>query len=122
MTRNTLTRQNSWPRWRWIFPTFLEEQDLGRLGFTTLMRGQLIAFHSPCTLQHGLKRAGSVEAMLVRLGFRLADVQDAHLCCGSAGSYSILQRDLSQQLRKAKLEHLESEISRRSLQRQISAA
>ncbi len=45
--------------------------------------------------------------MLVRMGFRLADVQDAHLCCGSAGSYSILQRDLSQQLLKAKLDHLE---------------
>jgi len=85
---------------------FLEEQDLDRLGASP-DRGRLIAFHSPCTLQHGLKRAGSVEAMLVRMGFRLATVQDEHLCCGSAGSYSILQRDLSQQLLKAKLDHLE---------------
>jgi len=85
---------------------FLEHQNLDVLGGTTGDES-LIAFHSPCTLQHGLKRAGSVEALLSRLGFRLAAVQDAHLCCGSAGSYSILQKDLSQQLLHRKLEYLE---------------
>ncbi len=85
---------------------FLEHQNLDVLGGTT-GDDSLIAFHSPCTLQHGLKRAGSVEALLSRLGFRLAAVQDAHLCCGSAGSYSILQKDLSQQLLHRKLECLE---------------
>jgi glycolate oxidase iron-sulfur subunit len=85
---------------------FLEHQNLDVLGGTTGDES-LIAFHSPCTLQHGLKRAGSVEALLSRLGFRLAAVQDAHLCCGSAGSYSILQKDLSQQLLHRKLECLE---------------
>lgn len=87
---------------------FLEHQDLDVLGGTTGDES-LIAFHSPCTLQHGLKRAGSVEALLSRLGFRLAAVQDAHLCCGSAGSYSILQKDLSQQLLHRKLECLEQD-------------
>ena len=85
---------------------FLEQQNLEALGATTDAKS-LIAFHSPCTLQHGLKRAGSVEILLSRLGFRLAAVQDAHLCCGSAGTYSILQKDLSQQLLHRKLECLE---------------
>ena len=88
--------------------TFLEHQDLEALGEMTDDES-LIAFHSPCTLQHGLKNAGSVETLLARLGFRLATVQDAHLCCGSAGSYSILQKDLSQQLLHRKLECLEKE-------------
>jgi len=87
---------------------FLEQQDLGPLG-DTAGEDALIAYHSPCTLQHGLKCAGSVEALLARLGFRLAAVQDAHLCCGSAGSYSILQKDLSQQLLQRKLKCLEKE-------------
>jgi len=60
-------------------------------------------------LQHGLKRAGSVESLLARLGFKLTSVPDAHLCCGSAGSYSILQPDLSQQLLAAKLENLQKD-------------
>ena len=55
-------------------------------------------FHSPCTLQHGMKLKGSVEALLTALGFKLVPVTDAHLCCGSAGTYSILQPELSQRL------------------------
>jgi glycolate oxidase iron-sulfur subunit len=66
-----------------------------------------VAFHAPCTLQHGLKRAGRVEALLRRGGFELTGVADAHLCCGSAGSYSLLQRSLSEQLKAAKIENLE---------------
>ena len=88
--------------------TFLEQQDLEALGAMT-DDDPLIAFHSPCTLQHGMKLAGSVETLLARLGFRLATVQDAHLCCGSAGSYSILQKEISQQLLYRKLETLEKE-------------
>jgi len=62
-----------------------------------------IAFHSPCTLQHGQKLDGVVEAILKCCGFELANIEDAHLCCGSAGTYSILQADLSQQLLNNKL-------------------
>jgi glycolate oxidase iron-sulfur subunit len=65
-----------------------------------------VAFHPPCTLQHGLKIRGKVEAMLVALGAELVPVRDAHLCCGSAGTYSLLQTELSQTLRARKLEAL----------------
>jgi glycolate oxidase iron-sulfur subunit len=57
-----------------------------------------IAFHSPCTLQHGLKIRGEIEALLSALGFELTPVRDAHLCCGSAGTYSILHPELAGQL------------------------
>lgn len=67
-----------------------------------------IAFHPPCTLQHGQKLAGVVEQILGQLGFELTPVPDAHLCCGSAGTYSILQARLSSQLKRRKLDALES--------------
>lgn len=67
-----------------------------------------IAFHAPCTLQHGQKLPGQVEQILQRLGFTLTPVADAHLCCGSAGTYSILQKDLSQQLLNNKVKALEA--------------
>ena len=65
-----------------------------------------VAFHPPCSLQHGLKMTGQVETLLTDLGFHLTAVPDAHLCCGSAGTYSILQPDLSQQLLKNKINAL----------------
>lgn len=67
-----------------------------------------VAFHSPCTLQHGLKLNGVVERILQTLGFELTPVADAHLCCGSAGTYSILQPELSQQLLSNKLQALQA--------------
>ena len=65
-----------------------------------------VAFHPPCTLQHGLKIRGKVEALLVALGAELVPVRDTHLCCGSAGTYSLLQPQLSQTLRARELETL----------------
>ncbi len=65
-----------------------------------------IAFQSPCTLQHGQKLDGLVESILKHCGFELSHVEDPHLCCGSAGTYSILQADLSQQLLHNKLNAL----------------
>jgi glycolate oxidase iron-sulfur subunit len=62
-----------------------------------------IAFQSPCSLQHGQQISGSVEVILERAGYELAPVADAHLCCGSAGSYSILQPEISRALRERKL-------------------
>jgi glycolate oxidase iron-sulfur subunit len=67
-----------------------------------------IAFHAPCTLQHGQKKKGMVEALLTELGFELTPVADAHLCCGSAGTYSILQPELAGRLRANKIAALES--------------
>jgi glycolate oxidase iron-sulfur subunit len=66
-----------------------------------------VAFHPPCTLQHTQKIRGGVEAALRALGAELVPVADAHLCCGSAGTYSILQADLSLELRARKLESLQ---------------
>lgn len=67
-----------------------------------------LAFHAPCTLQHGQKLPGTVEQILRECGFELTPVPDAHLCCGSAGTYSILQKDISQQLLHNKLTALQS--------------
>jgi glycolate oxidase iron-sulfur subunit len=66
-----------------------------------------IAFHAPCTLQHGLRIRGDIERFLASLGFELTPVRDAHLCCGSAGTYSLLHPELSQRLLENKLAALE---------------
>jgi glycolate oxidase iron-sulfur subunit len=73
-----------------------------------LTRPRRVAFHPPCTLQHGQQINGVVERILVRCGFDLAPVPDAHLCCGAAGTYSILQPELSEQLKRNKLAALAS--------------
>ncbi len=67
---------------------------------------QPLAWHAPCTLQHGQRIRGTVEALLGAAGFELAPVRDGHLCCGSAGTYSILQPELSGRLRANKLDGL----------------
>ena len=67
-----------------------------------------LAFHSPCSLQHGLKVRGVAEELLQAAGFALTPVADAHLCCGSAGTYSILQPELSLKLRTNKLACLQA--------------
>jgi glycolate oxidase iron-sulfur subunit len=66
-----------------------------------------VAFQSPCTLQHGQQIRGKVEALLARAGYELAQVRDGHLCCGSAGTYSLLQPELSAELRGRKLDCLQ---------------
>ncbi|HEY7759694.1 MAG TPA: glycolate oxidase subunit GlcF, partial [Burkholderiales bacterium] len=67
-----------------------------------------IAFHSPCTLQHGMQIRGVAESLLAAAGYALTPVPDAHLCCGSAGTYSILQPVLSKKLLANKVEALQS--------------
>ncbi len=62
-----------------------------------------VAWHPPCTLQHGQQVRGKVEALLRAIGVEVRMCRDAHLCCGSAGTYSLLQPALSQQLRERKL-------------------
>jgi len=66
-----------------------------------------IAFHPPCTMQHAQKIRGRVEGLLTALGAQLVPVADAHLCCGSAGTYSLLQPELSAELRTRKLADLQ---------------
>jgi glycolate oxidase iron-sulfur subunit len=82
-----------------------------------LLRGRLraaprasLVFHPPCTLQHGQKLRGGVEQHMAALGFavRLAS-NESHLCCGSAGTYSVLNPELSYQLRDRKLGNLQAQ-------------
>ena len=83
----------------------LRDEPLDKLGVHS---DQRLAFHCPCTLQHAQMLGGAVEALLQKLGFNLTPVPDSHLCCGSAGTYSLTQPDLSRQLRDNKLNALES--------------
>ncbi|KQZ39983.1 glycolate oxidase subunit GlcF [Duganella sp. Root1480D1] len=68
--------------------------------------GAAIAWHPPCTLQHGQQIRGKVEGLLRAIGVQVKLCRDAHLCCGSAGTYSLLQPELAQQLRDRKLANL----------------
>jgi glycolate oxidase iron-sulfur subunit len=65
-----------------------------------------LAYHPPCTLQHGQQLKGGVETHLTALGFQVELPAESHLCCGSAGTYSVLQPELSLQLRDRKLARL----------------
>lgn len=68
-----------------------------------------ISFHSPCTLQHGLKVKGQVEKVLSAVGFSSTVCKDSHFCCGSAGTYSVLHPKIANRLREKKLAALESQ-------------
>ncbi|WP_345812919.1 glycolate oxidase subunit GlcF [Paraburkholderia sp. PREW-6R] len=68
-----------------------------------------VAFHPPCTLQHGQQIRGKVEQMLTALGIEVRLPADSHLCCGSAGTYSLTQPRLSYTLRDQKLEQLQAQ-------------
>jgi len=76
--------------------------------FSRIGQGRRVAYHSSCTLQHGQKLGGTVEAILRRCGYELTPVADSHLCCGAAGSYTLLQAKLSGQLRDNKLAALQA--------------
>ena len=69
---------------------------------------QRISYHPPCTLQHGQQIRGKVEAVLRAVGVDVQLCADSHLCCGSAGTYSVLQSTLAYQLRDNKLNHLQA--------------
>jgi glycolate oxidase iron-sulfur subunit len=84
---------------------FLAAQELSALNAAG---SQTLAFHSPCTLQHGQQLGGVTEKLLQQLGFTLAPVRDSHLCCGSAGTYSLFQPELASALRMQKLQALEA--------------
>ena len=85
-----------------LLPEHVEQlvQQVGR-------REERVVFHPPCTLQHAQRVRGSVEKILESLGAVVLPVADSHLCCGSAGTYSILQAALAEQLRARKLEALQ---------------
>lgn len=68
--------------------------------------GTRVAVHTPCSMQHGLRLGGRVERLLEKRGYEICAVEDAHLCCGSAGTYSMLQGALSSRLRANKIRAL----------------
>lgn len=86
----------------------LQHEDLSAYQARAAAMGK-VAFHAPCTLQHGQKLPLVTEALLARFGFSLTAVNDAHTCCGSAGTYSLFQPELSHQLRDNKLANLLAE-------------
>ncbi|MBP9654831.1 MAG: glycolate oxidase subunit GlcF, partial [Rhodocyclaceae bacterium] len=83
-----------------------ESEELAAVLAARNLPRQPLAWHAPCTLQHGQRIRGKVEGLLAAAGFELTPVRDAHLCCGSAGTYSILQPELSGRLRANKLDCL----------------
>ncbi len=89
----------------------LAGEDLSVLQTAT---GQTLAFHSPCTLQHGQKLAGLPEKILEQLGYNIPVINNAHLCCGSAGTYSLFQPLMATKLRDNKL-HALAQISTESI-------
>lgn len=85
---------------------FLAKEDLKNLSLSGSTR---MAFHSPCTLQHGQGLSGVTEKLLVSLGIQLQPVKDSHLCCGSAGTYSLFQGEIAGALRERKLSALNAD-------------
>jgi glycolate oxidase iron-sulfur subunit len=74
-----------------------------------VMERPTLGWHCPCTAQHGQKFDGPTREVMGRLGFELSTPKDAHLCCGSAGTYSLFEPELSKELRRRKLKELEAD-------------
>jgi glycolate oxidase iron-sulfur subunit len=70
--------------------------------------GLTVAYHAACSLQHGQKVVRQPKELLFNLGFVVKDVPESHLCCGSAGTYNILQPELAERLRKRKVANIET--------------
>lgn len=86
----------------------LAEMAMDLVRSTAIPKNRKVAFHSPCTLQHGQKIIGNIESLLRKAGYTLTTVQNSHLCCGSAGSYSLLEAKLSTRLLQDKITSLEA--------------
>ena len=84
----------------------LAEEDLSQLG--DLGHGRQVAYHPPCTLQNAPQLHDNVAEILTQAGYQLTHVRDPHLCCGSAGTYSILQPTMANELRSNKLASLQA--------------
>ena len=84
---------------------FIAEQGLPEV---TQPQDIQIAYHSPCSMQHGQKIINLPKELLIKAGFNVITLPDGHSCCGSAGSYNILQPKLSRQLLKRKVKAIES--------------
>jgi len=83
---------------------YLASQDLTGLSLSE----SNISYHEPCTLQHGQKLGGLVESILTQFGYEKKPIKDSHICCGSAGTYSIFEAEISNQLKESKLKNLKA--------------
>jgi len=83
-------------------------KEMMKLKSSIKLPSKKLAFHNPCTLQHGQNLKQITEELLEQFGFCLTAVPDSHVCCGSAGVYSLLQPEISQQLKDKKINALES--------------
>jgi glycolate dehydrogenase iron-sulfur subunit len=93
---------------RWVAAKALDASEY-LLRFDALPKSRSprrVAVHSPCTLQHGQRQRGNLEQLLERAGHTLVSARDGHLCCGSAGTYSVLQPKLANALRENKIDAL----------------
>jgi glycolate oxidase iron-sulfur subunit len=81
---------------------------LARIGYapTRTSADMVVAYHSACSLQHGQKITGEPKLLLQRAGFAVVEPAESHICCGSAGTYNMLQPQIAEQLRERKLGHL----------------
>jgi glycolate oxidase iron-sulfur subunit len=70
--------------------------------------GQRVAYHSACSLQHGQRITAQPKALLAKAGFEVLDVPEGHICCGSAGTYNMLQPELANALLDRKVRNIES--------------
>jgi glycolate oxidase iron-sulfur subunit len=84
---------------------FVAATDLGPAKRWSSIR---VAYHSACSLQHGQQIVHEPKTLLKRAGFSVVDVPEGHICCGSAGTYNILQPELAGQLRARKVENIKS--------------
>lgn len=87
---------------------YIARLDLSSVTIAQPFQTKRLAFHSPCTLQHGQNLNGQLEELLTKLGLELHSFSDAHMCCGSAGAYSLLQPELSIELQQKKIQAIKS--------------
>lgn len=81
---------------------------MGGLPETVRGQGQVIAYHAACTMQHGLKEKTASETLLTQAGFNVVKPKEPHICCGAAGTYTLLQPQLSEQLADRKAANLQA--------------
>jgi glycolate oxidase iron-sulfur subunit len=83
---------------------------LTRFGYQPTLRdpGLTVAYHSACSLQHGQRVTAEPKTLLAKAGFKVVEPREPHLCCGSAGTYNLLQPEIANRLRDRKLGHLKA--------------
>lgn len=83
-------------------------EDIDKLRRIIHVKSKKFVFQNPCSLQHGQKLEDKTKTLLEKIGYKIYEVEDANQCCGSAGTYSLLQTKMSEKLRRKKIETLES--------------